>query len=76
MIETWLNDSILDSMVLSSNDYSIYRKDRSTACSGGGICVCLSKAKALYYSEVHLPSKFNCLEVLALTYVCMTRQMV
>lgn len=56
--ETWLDSSVLSSEILS-NEYQIYRKDRSTLTSsksrGGGVLVAV---KSCYVSsEVYLPVK-------------------
>ena len=41
--ETWLNDNILDSEILS-HGYSIYRHDRDSSKRGGGVLLAVKQS--------------------------------
>ena len=59
--ETWLDDSISDSMLLNKCKFKVFRKDRPTR--GGGVCM-LIKNK-IECTEVALPSMFSGIELIA-----------
>lgn len=47
LTESWLNDTVLDSMI-SSNSYSVFRKDRPINKMGGGVAIiCKNNPKFL-----------------------------
>jgi len=41
--ETWLHDGILSSEYFSSDHYTIYRRDRNTDTSGGGVLIAVNR---------------------------------
>ncbi len=68
MTETWLDDTVSNSMLLTCAGstirypYSVYRKDRGSR--GGGVCIFVHNNMTV--SPVSLPSKFTECEVLTL----------
>ena len=42
LTETWLNPSITDSVVRSSHNHSIFRKDRISSTHDGSVCILIN----------------------------------
>ena len=66
--ETWLNSSLPDSAVLSDSNFSLFRKDRSNGREGGGVCILVNNA-AVMAVPVHVPTKFESLELVIIDIV-------
>ena len=70
IVESWLNDSMLDSM-LAPPGWSVFRRDRGAAGAaskgkGGGVCVIFKNNPRIVIKRVDLPSRFNSLEIVAI----------
>ena len=65
--ETWLKSTIPDSLLLTRNDYTIFRKDR-TGSLGGGVCVIINNTtvKAV---QVVIPDIFGDLDIVCIDVV-------
>ena len=56
--ETWLTDKIPDCLVISGQDYSLFRKDRPSGAVGGGVCALVNK-KNCQCTMVQVPDDFS-----------------
>ena len=61
--ETWFSESVTNSMVSPSNNYFVFRKDRSAR--GGGVCIVAKAHPGIKYCEVTIPSKFAFIEIVS-----------
>ena len=64
---TWLDDTILDSMIVT-DEFCIFREYRINR-EGGGVCVICRNNAAVCDSRVDLPVRFNRMEYMILTCV-------
>jgi hypothetical protein len=55
IVETWLDISVLNSMIDPRGLFNVYRKDRLGR--GGGVCICIHKS--FHSSEIIIHSKFD-----------------
>jgi len=62
VMESWLDNSIPDSMIISQSDFNCYRKDRDR--NGGGVCILVNSS--INVIPVTLPKKFCHLEIVAI----------
>jgi len=69
--ESWLRNSIVDGHIDNTDQYYIYRKDRSD-CLGGGVLTLTSKSYCSY--EIAIPEKFRKLEIVVHTVVLSVRK--
>ena len=62
--ETWLTKSILDSEILPSNEFNIFRKDRE-ASRGGGVLLAVRSSLFSSIQQIDIPTdlEFVCCEV-------------
>ena len=62
--ETWLTKSILDSEILPSNEFNIFRKDRETP-RGGGVLLAVRSSLFSSIQQIDIPTdiEFVCCEV-------------
>ena len=67
LTETWLSDNVPNSLITCSKLYSIYRHDRVSK-RGGGVCLIIKENSKMCIQPVSLPSKFDCLEILAVDF--------
>ena len=51
--ETWLDETVSDSLLLDGSFYTVFRADRKNNHAGGGTCIFVKSA--LHFSEVKLP---------------------
>ena len=51
VVESWLSDSIPDTMLINTNQYHVFRRDR-TSSTGGGVCAFVDKKFTVYEVEV------------------------
>jgi hypothetical protein len=65
LCETWLTESISDSMIVS-NSFSIFRKDRTNNRKGGGVCIITRNNSRVLFNRVNLPSRFHNLELVVI----------
>ena len=62
--ETWLNNSVNDSILTDGTDYSVFRHDRCNSVTrGGGVCIFYHNT--LTISEVSIPDSFSHVEICA-----------
>ena len=60
--ESWLNDSVNDSILTDGTIYSVFRHDRCNSDSrGGGVCIFYNST--LIISEVSVPASFTHVEI-------------
>ena len=66
--ETWLNQSIPDSVILNGKNFSIFHEDRPNNREGGGVCILVNNAtvKAV---PVLISAKFESLELVSVDVV-------
>src|SRR5207244_3848434 len=68
--ETWLNDTILDSMI-APDGFCVFRKDRcitkryTTVKRGGGVCIIYRERSRVVFKRVDLPPRFQNIDVVA-----------
>ena len=62
VMESWLDNSIPDSMIISQSDFNCYWKDRDR--NGGGVCILVNSS--INVIPVTLPKKFCHLEIVAI----------
>ena len=62
--ETWLTKNILDSEILLSNEFNIFRKDRETS-RGGGVLLAVRSSFFSSIQQIDIPTdlEFVCCEV-------------
>jgi len=65
--ETWLKSTIPDSLLLPSNDYTIFRKDR-VGSLGGGVCV-ITNNTTVKAVQVDIPDIFVDLDIVCIDVV-------
>ena len=61
--ESWLKESVTNSMLDSTHGYSIYRKDRAYKQRGGGVIGLVSNRFQSH--SIPLPAKFDAVEIVA-----------
>ena len=62
--ETWLQPALPNSLIVFDSNYSVFRTDRSSDRTGGGVCILTSNA-TIKATSVAIPSKFLHLELCA-----------
>ena len=62
--ETWLQPALPNSLIVFDSNYSVFRTDRSSDRTGGGVCILTSNA-TIKATLVAIPSKFLHLELCA-----------
>jgi hypothetical protein len=67
LTETWLSDKIPSSLLTGSRPYRVFRCDRSVR-HGGGVCLFVRDNFKFETQQVQLPSKFDCLEIIAVDF--------
>ena len=54
--ETWLQPALPNSLIVFDSNYSVFRTDRSSDRTGGGVCILTSNA-TIKATSVAIPSK-------------------
>ena len=67
MCETWLQQSIPDSIMNENNFYTVYRRDRVVGM-GGGAAFFIKKQSNYIFIRVSLPTKFDSIEEIVLDF--------
>jgi len=63
LTETWLDSGTPDNVLVSQNEYSVFRKDRSVG-KGGGVSI-LVRSDIFTAVSVEVPDRFSHLEIVA-----------
>ena len=66
--ETWLSSSITNSMIDPLSQFNIYRRDRITKTTGGGVCILIHKK--LNVVEVQISREFGLIECVCIDILC------
>jgi exonuclease III len=65
--ETWLHESVLNSIILDGSPYSLFRSDRQTGHGGGGVCI-FTNNNTTKVICIPVASKFSSLQLCVVDY--------